>query len=238
MLDKDILQLQINLGKTQEELAVYFNTSESTVRHWMGKHGLKTVNECKPRGSYNEEQINAIKFLFTNDNIGAREISKRLGIKHHATVSKILIRNNLKRGHCVEEQTKSEITFNKDNLQRLWKAAELHLMKLCELSGFRYAIPQDGTTYDLLIDFGNGLKKIQVKSSYRKSEQGPGYIFGLTRTRHNSTINRKLYYKSSDVDYYFLYDVEGGCWLIPFVLLASHKTVTPSLRYPGYKINI
>jgi hypothetical protein len=129
-----------------------------------------------------------------------------------------------------------DIKFTK-RLGRLWKVAELQLMSLCELSGFKYAIPQEEAAHDLLVDFGSGYKKIQVKSSYGRSDQG-GFIFKLNRTRHNSTLNKKVLYNNTDVDYFFLYDCEGNSWLIPFSLLKGHGTVTPTLRFPGYQIKI
>lgn len=180
-----------------------------------------------------------IKKLFKKG-LGARKIAKRLGIGHHSKVSRRLLKLNLKRP-AGSNQTKTDngtldIKFTIVN-ERLQKAAEDYLKFICRLCGYSTLKPDDDASFDLMVDFGNGYKKIQVKSSYCKSPSG-NYIFSLARTRNNSTNSKKIVYTADEVDYFFLQDIEKNSWLIPFDKFNNFRTITPANRFPGYKINL
>ena len=182
------------------------------------------------------KQDEEIRRLFEEENLGARKIAKQLGIKHFATVSKKLIKMGLRRKHSlIEERSKLNIKFKRIK-SKLSLAAEHELIKLCILSNFDFAKPSSSAPYDLLVDFGIGLKKVQVKSSYQASENKKGYIFKLDKTRNNSTSSRKIKYTKDEVDYFFLHSIDGNSWLIPFKLLENKRSVAPMLRYPGYQL--
>lgn len=172
------------------------------------------------------------------EGFGAREIAKRLKIKHHATVGKRLIKLELRRpkgtNQTKNDESKLSIKFIVDKT-RLHKAAQDQLKFFCRISGYGFLIPDEEESFDLMVDFGNGYKKIQVKSSYGKSSSG-SYNFKLTRTRNNSTITREISYVSEEVDYFFLMNIGFDCWLIPFRLLENQKDIVPNNRFPGYKI--
>ena len=48
-MDKIELQKLIDEGTTQREIAATLGRSQSTVKHWLKKHGLSTQNQAKPR---------------------------------------------------------------------------------------------------------------------------------------------------------------------------------------------
>ena len=178
-----------------------------------------------------------IKELF-HQGFGAREIAKELGVKHHATVSKRLIKLNLQRpigsNQSEVDGSKLAIRFNPDKT-RLHRAAQDYLKFICRISGYGFLIPDEEEPFDLMVDFGNGYKKVQVKSSYCKTSSC-SYKFKIIRTRNNSTSTKKISYTKEEVDYFFLMDMEYNCWLIPFEKLNPQRTVIPNKRFPGYKI--
>ncbi len=236
-MNKFELHKYINKRYTHKELSLHFKISESTIRYWLKKYKIKSKNKRKPRVSNKSaKQTKKIKKLFENENLGARKIAERLGIKHSATVSKKLIIMGLRRKNtCIEERSKLNIKFKRIK-SKLSLAAEHELIKLCLLSNFDFAVPSSDAPYDLLVDFGDGLKKIQVKSSYYQASNKRGYVFKIDKTRNNSTSSRKIKYKENEVDYFFLHDIEGNSWLIPFKFLKEMGAISPMLRYPGYQI--
>jgi len=171
--------------------------------------------------------------------LGARKIAKKLGYANYATITKRLKKLGLIRArnsHLLNKD-KLKIKFKK-NKKNLGRSAEFELIRICNLCGFEYAIPSNYAPYDLLINFGDGLKKVQVKSSYHESESKTGYTFRLKRTRNNATRTVQNKYTKDEVDYFFLHDIEGNNWLIPFDILNNQGTITPALRFPGFKIDI
>jgi hypothetical protein len=171
---------------------------------------------------------------------GAREISKRLNIKHPATVSKRLIKLDLRRpkgtNQTATDDSKLQIEFNVDKT-RLHKAAQDYLKFVCRISDYKFLNPDEEEPFDLMVDFGFGYKKVQVKSSYGKLASG-AYKFKLVRTRNNSIITREVPYKDGDVDYFFLMDIDFNCWMIPFDKIKGQKGIVPLKRFPGYKLKL
>lgn len=124
----------------------------------------------------------------------------------------------------------STIKFAVNN-GRLNDAAENYLRYLCDIGGHHYASPPPYESYDLLVDFGDGWKKIQVKSSYNKR-------FSLVRIRINSRVTKRIKYNSTEIDYFFLFKIDGRAWLIPFALVANKTYCTPEIMFPGFEIKI
>lgn len=181
------------------------------------------------------EHDERIKELATQ-NIGSRKIAKELGL-NPVTVYKILKRLNLVTNKTNGSETiedKNEIKFFRSD--KIDEAAETYLIYLCEISGYDYCIPSRKSRYDLLVDFGHGFKKIQVKSS--TSLTNNKYVFSLKTTRHNSTESKTSTYSPEDVDYFFLHSQNGKSWLIPQVLLHEQTNVTPENRFSNFEIII
>ena len=129
------------------------------------------------------------------------------------------------------------ISFTK-NKKFLGKAAEHYLRYLCRLSNFPFLIPNSNSLFDLMVDFGEGLKKVQIKSSYSKNLRGD-YTFSIVKVRINRTSSRRVRYNSKDVDYFFLMDIEGNCWLVPFEKLQNYKSkVIPEKACLEYKLDL
>lgn len=167
-------------------------------------------------------------------NMGSRKIANELGL-NPVTVYKVLKRLDLvtsKTNGMELVKAVNEIKFSRST--KIDVAAETYLIYLCELSGYDYCIPSRKSRYDLLVDFGDGFKKIQVKSSM--SLTNGKYIFKLVSTRHNSTVSKRSLYSSDDVDYFFLHSQDGRSWLIPYTLLINQSSVTPAIRFENFEI--
>lgn len=169
-----------------------------------------------------------------NEGKGTRVIAKELGI-NPATVYKILKRLRLLTGKINQHL----VIVNDDNIKfdvkYIEDASETYLVYLCQLSGFEYCVPSRRSSYDLLVDFGNGFKKIQVKSS--KYYNNGNCVFSLVKTRNNATETRSEFYSKFEVDYFFLYSDKQESWLIPFAHLEKQKSVTPAIRFSGFRID-
>jgi hypothetical protein len=174
-----------------------------------------------------------IKRLF-NSGFGARHIAEKLGIVHHASISKRLRRMNLKRGHCVSKCGILQLEL-KSNLKSINYASECYARYFFVSCGYNVFVPEPGAPYDLLVEIGDKFQKIQVKSSHN-TKNSDNCAFTLIRTRNNATSSKKTRYTSDECDYFFLFDVFGNKWLIPFSELKNAGNVVPKLRYPGYQV--
>lgn len=175
-----------------------------------------------------------------HDGLGAREIAQRLKIKHHATVSKRLIKLDLKRPLGSNNTDTNDISNGiqfKIFKERLNKAAEDYLKFLCRLCNYKFLVPDEEEPFDLMVNFGEGYKKVQIKSSYCESPSG-NYCFKLDKTRNNSTSSKCTKYNNNEVDYFFLMDIKYNCWLIPFGEIKNQSDLTPERRFPSCKINL
>lgn len=78
--------------------------------------------------------------------------------------------------------------------------------------GYLVSSPEIPCPYDFLLDTGNKILKIQVKTS-RPSEGG--FVFNTSSTTHNSNGYTRRFYTSDMVDYFCTF-FNNECYLIPF----------------------
>jgi len=167
--------------------------------------------------------------------LGARKIARTLGYKHHATVSRQLMRLGLSRNSSVVPNgEKSLILFGGNG--KLDRAAESYLKFRCDLAGFEWAQVHASLPYDLLVDFGSGWRRVQIKSSGLANPSG-NFIFNVFHRQWGNGTREKVQYSLDDVDYFFLFDQNKNSWLIPSSLLVQQITITPELRFPGFKLD-
>ena len=162
---------------------------------------------------------------------GGRLISKTLGVNNGYVwkrMYKLGVLSEKKNQHQTNPLVDSNVVFKVDN-NRLFEAAELYLMFICELSGFKYAKPPSYESYDLLVDFGLGWKKVQVKSSC-------GITFTLHKTRVNSKVFQKKLYNDTEIDFFFLYRSDGRSWLIPFEYVKGKGTCRAETMFPSCEV--
>ncbi|RWZ87176.1 MAG: hypothetical protein EO766_11595 [Hydrotalea sp. AMD] len=114
--------------------------------------------------------------------------------------------------------------------------------------GYTVLVPlSDSDKYDLVIDDGVMLKRVQVKTSRCKAKSyksytKTGYQVNLSTKGGNSTINTIRCREKSDYDILFVLLETGDCWSIPTEALgeAKHSIIVgatgPNAKYTEYKI--
>lgn len=125
--------------------------------------------------------------------------------------------------------------FELDN-NKMHAAAKHHLLWLCEACNIPYGIVPESEPYDLLVDFGKGWKKVQIKSSWYKKPSG-SLEFSLRRTRNNAVRTIRKFYSSDEVDYFYLYNYNIS-WMIPFRELDGFGRLAPGNRYDEYLLDM
>lgn len=88
----------------------------------------------------------------------------------------------------------------------------------CELwfleQGYLVSVPDLPYQYDMLVDIGGKILKVQVKTS-RLTKDGSGIEFNVSSMTHNSQGYTRRSYTEKDVDYFMTY-YDNNCYLIPF----------------------
>lgn len=163
---------------------------------------------------------------------GSRRIASELGIKHQASVFKVL----KKAGMCQDDLNQHipsdfSIVFTRDS-NRFRFACEWFAKYLMCLGGYSILECDSGNPYDFVVHKDNQYSRIQVKSSTAKTSSG-NYIFTLEKQRWKN----KRRYKAGDFDHYLLIDIKLNAWLIPLPNLISSGKCTPAIRFPGCKIH-
>ncbi len=102
--------------------------------------------------------------------------------------------------------------------------------------GYTVCIPlTDSQEYDLVVELEDGLKKIQVKTTYYKTPSG-NYSANLKTCGGNRTGTGKIkYFSDSFADYVFILCESGDIYLIPSGIL-GRCTVTLGATYEEYKL--
>jgi len=108
--------------------------------------------------------------------------------------------------------------------KRRGEVAETAFLVKAVSLGFRVAKPWgDSERYDFLVDAGEGLRRVQVKSSYRLGDDG-GYSFRL----HGHSLE---VYAGAEIDALVAYVVPEGAWYVfPVKVFEKRRSVK---LYPG-----
>lgn len=93
----------------------------------------------------------------------------------------------------------------------------------------------EGNKYDLVVDTGAELKKVQVKTTTQKT---PFDIFkvGLKTSGGNKTCFTKRKREKSDYDILFILAEDGSVWIIPVDELGDNNSVNLGEKYKDFKI--
>ena len=88
----------------------------------------------------------------------------------------------------------------------------------CELwfleHGYLVSIPDIPYQYDMIVDVGNKMLKIQVKTC-RLAKDESGIEFNVSSMTHNNQGYTRRTYSENNVDYFMTY-YDNKCYLIPF----------------------
>lgn len=88
--------------------------------------------------------------------------------------------------------------------------------------------------YDLVVDDGEGLKKVQVKTTRYK--ENSKYVVQLKSVRPNRTANNIRRFDSSEVDYLFILCEDETQYLIPANTITVGASLALGTKYDGYMV--
>ena len=106
--------------------------------------------------------------------------------------------------------------------------------------GYTVLMPlSDSDKYDMVIDNGNQLLKVQVKTSRCQSPSG-GYSINLKTSGGNTKTNTIRKRDSNDYDLLFTLVEDGRCWNIPTKDLgdAGSSIVVGASKYNEFQIGV
>lgn len=188
-------------------------------------------------GKYDDD----IKQLFS-EGMGGRLIATKLGI-NLGTVSKRMKALGLNSGKKNQNDVSDnglDVEFT-IRMEKLRFAAEHYARYLFLLCGYEILNPDyyDTRPYDFQF-YHNGWKRIQVKTSHQinKKYDNGNCLFNLYKSRYRNGKMMKECYNKTDVDYFFLHDVNSNSWLVPFKHLGKRKTVVPATTFPNFLIDL
>lgn len=103
--------------------------------------------------------------------------------------------------------------------------------------GWHVSIPlTDSQDYDLVIDYGDGLKSVQVKTTTFKTKRG---IFNVSLTTKGGNRTWNGISKSlvdSSVDFLFVITKNGDKYLFPMSEMNNRSTINLGKKYQKYKV--
>ena len=105
--------------------------------------------------------------------------------------------------------------------------------------GYTVLVPlSDSDKYDIVVDNGSSLMKVQVKTSQCKSSSG-GYTINLKTSGGNTKLNTIVKRKEGDYDLLFALTELGDCWIIPEIALngAGNCIIVGAKKYNEYKLD-
>lgn len=105
--------------------------------------------------------------------------------------------------------------------------------------GFTVCIPlTDSQEYDLVVDMGVGLKKVQVKTTKHLSNNRQSFVVALrTMGGNRSGINKIKYIDPTKLDYLFILTMSGTKYLIPIADIGIVRNeLTLSSVWNQYKV--
>lgn len=127
-----------------------------------------------------------------------------------------------------------------DNCKTLTKQGDLgEARAIYEYTKMGYVVSKplcDSEKYDLIVDNGESLKKVQVKTTAVKNENGTWDVFIATSGGNTKTHTRRLR-EDDDYDILFVMNANDECWSIPTtVITAKSYTRVGGTKYNEYKI--
>ncbi len=92
----------------------------------------------------------------------------------------------------------------------------------------------DNQPYDLIVDDGNKVSKVEIKTSTAVSKKGDNVVT-LKKCRHNKTRNKITPISAKDCDLIFVYTSAGETYLFPSDVLDNMHGITLSKKYTQYR---
>jgi hypothetical protein len=110
--------------------------------------------------------------------------------------------------------------------------------------GYMVSLPVETTTYDLVVESDDGLKKVQVKTTQRTSASG-AYVVKITRSVYTATakLNARgryvtMPYEPGTVDFFFITTGDRRLYLIPFEAVRGFTDVSLTNKYAAFEVTL
>lgn len=106
------------------------------------------------------------------------------------------------------------------------------------LNKYTVSIPlNDSQDYDLIVDDGNGLKRVQVKTTKCKSKNN--YVASIRTCGGNQSWNKvSKFFDNTTVELLFIVCDDGTMYCIPTENVKCKSAITLCNKYKDYKINM
>ena len=102
--------------------------------------------------------------------------------------------------------------------------------------GYTTCVPlTDSQKYDLVVDMGKGLKRVQVKTTFFKKRSGH-YVVTTKTCGGNRSGNKTHYFDNVNSDYLFAFTEEGSMYLIPSRVVPKSEMTLNATR-DKYRLN-
>jgi hypothetical protein len=121
------------------------------------------------------------------------------------------------------------------DLQHLRAAGTSLVAAAFTLAGHRVCWPLEPAVYDLLVDTGDRLLRVQVKTTSRRT--GDSWSCSITRSEYADVAGgkRRVAYSPAEIDVFAIVDGHGEIYLIP-IDVVSGMTNLVLRRYTAYRI--
>jgi hypothetical protein len=153
--------------------------------------------------------------------VKGRSGDERIRVKAHA------LRLGLDLSHLTD-QSQSQATNSQATLQpalgNLRQAATSLAASWFALCGRAAAIPTEPTLYDLLVSTGDGIKRVQVKTTTYKGKAGWQVAVGR-RSYSIGNRERQIPYDPELIDWFFIVDGDLNMYLIPTEVIAGRVAI-------------
>jgi hypothetical protein len=93
----------------------------------------------------------------------------------------------------------------------------------------------DNQPYDLVVDDGTGLQKVQVKTTTYRTARG-SYRVQLCTNGGNQSFHTKSYFDPDACDLLYVLTDSGGRYLIPTGLISARTSLTLSSRWDPHRV--
>jgi hypothetical protein len=108
--------------------------------------------------------------------------------------------------------------------------------------GYPVSLPLEPTTYDLIAESDDGLKRVQVKTTGKREKNGR---FGVRTARklYDSDVPanalgkyRMVPYTSADIDLFFIVTAAGGHYVIPVDVVGGRMNLVLDEKYGQFAV--
>ena len=105
------------------------------------------------------------------------------------------------------------------------------------VEGYIVSVPlNDNQNYDLVVDKGDGLKRVQVKTTGYKIKPTQAYTVQLKSVRPNKTENVIRPFNGKTCDILFVVTKDNDKYLIPSSVVDGKNSISLGTRVEEYKI--